>query len=97
MVGIIRLYQTVVSPAWPLLAPICGCRFTPTCSHYAAEAVARHGALAGTWLALRRLLKCNPLHPGGFDPVPASPWPKPPRAALRPRCTRASTPASSRG
>jgi len=88
LVGIIRLYQTLLSPAWPLLAPTCGCRFAPSCSHYAAEAVARHGAVAGSCLALRRLLKCNPLHPGGFDPVPSSLWLKPRLASPRPRCTR---------
>ncbi len=48
----------------------CACRFAPTCSEYAAEAVRVHGALAGAWLALRRLVKCTPLHPGGIDPVP---------------------------
>lgn len=70
LVGFIRLYQAVVSPALPFIAPTCGCRFSPTCSEYAAEAIAGHGVLAGTWLALRRLAKCTPLHPGGLDPVP---------------------------
>jgi putative membrane protein insertion efficiency factor len=51
--------------------PACGCRFTPTCSHYAAEAIRTHGAALGTALAAWRLLKCTPLHPGGHDPVPA--------------------------
>ncbi|MCB9495419.1 MAG: membrane protein insertion efficiency factor YidD [Fibrobacteria bacterium] len=49
------------------------CRFHPSCSHYALEAVERHGALRGTGLAARRLIKCHPLHPGGFDPVPDPP------------------------
>lgn len=55
-----------------LLAPLVGgyCRFTPSCSLYAAEAVRRHGAGRGSALALRRLLRCHPFHPGGFDPVP---------------------------
>jgi putative membrane protein insertion efficiency factor len=61
----IRGYQIVVSP---LLPP--SCRFTPSCSQYALEAVNRHGALKGTWLAARRLARCHPFHPGGFDPVP---------------------------
>jgi uncharacterized protein len=62
---LIRLYQVTLSP---LLGP--RCRFYPSCSQYALEAVRTHGALAGGWLALRRLLRCHPLHPGGYDPVP---------------------------
>ena len=61
----IRGYQIAVSP---LLPP--SCRFTPSCSQYALEAVNRHGAIKGTWLAGRRLARCHPFHPGGFDPVP---------------------------
>ncbi len=61
----LRFYQRAVSPA---LQP--RCRFYPTCSAYAVEAVERHGAARGTWLALRRLLKCAPWHPGGVDLVP---------------------------
>ncbi len=80
LLALIRLYQRFFSPALRVVGgAACGCRFTPTCSHYAAEAVATHGVLAGIWLAARRLLKCTPLHPGGFDPVPA------PRA---PTCVR---------
>lgn len=71
LLGGIWLYQRMVSPAIPaVFGPTCGCRFHPTCSHYAAEAVRSHGALTGAWLALRRLVRCTPLHPGGFDPVP---------------------------
>jgi putative membrane protein insertion efficiency factor len=69
--GLIRGYQQWVSPSLCALSgPGCGCRFTPSCSHYAAEAVQVRGVLAGSWLAVRRLAKCTPLHPGGFDPVP---------------------------
>lgn len=62
----IGLYQRFVSP---ILAP--RCRFHPTCSAYAAEAVSTHGALRGSWLALRRIARCHPWNPGGVDPVPA--------------------------
>jgi len=70
-VGLIHIYQRTVSPVLPaLFGPSCGCRFSPTCSHYAAEAVGAHGTLKGAWLTARRLVKCTPLHPGGHDPVP---------------------------
>lgn len=62
---LIRVYQRLLSP---LLGP--SCRFEPTCSHYAAECIARHGAARGGWLALRRLGRCHPFHSGGFDPPP---------------------------
>ena len=63
--AVIRSYQLLISP---LLPP--SCRFTPSCSQYALEAVGRHGAVRGTWLAACRLARCHPFHPGGFDPVP---------------------------
>jgi hypothetical protein len=70
-VGLIRIYQRTASPVLPVLfGPSCGCRFHPSCSHYAAEAVMTYGALKGAWLAARRMIKCTPLHPGGHDPVP---------------------------
>ncbi len=62
----LRLYQRVLSP----LKPVPSCRFHPTCSSYAVEAVQVHGALRGLWLAATRLLRCHPWHAGGFDPVP---------------------------
>jgi len=62
---LIRGYQRFVSPGLPP-----SCRFHPSCSQYALEAVTRHGALKGGWLAARRLARCHPFHPGGFDPVP---------------------------
>ena len=61
----IRAYQLLVSP---LLGP--RCRFYPSCSSYALEAIRTHGALRGTWLGGRRLLRCHPWNPGGLDPVP---------------------------
>jgi len=64
-VALLALYKRYLSP---LLPP--ACRFTPTCSAYAQEAIQRHGLLRGGWLAMRRLLRCQPFHPGGFDPVP---------------------------
>jgi putative membrane protein insertion efficiency factor len=65
LLGLIRFYSRAISPALPPR-----CRFYPTCSAYAAEAITRHGAGRGTWLALRRLVKCAPWHPGGVDLVP---------------------------
>ena len=61
----IRFYQRYVSP---MLPP--ACRLTPTCSQYAIEAIQKHGALKGLWLALRRLLRCHPWGGSGYDPVP---------------------------
>lgn len=68
--GLLWLYQKLVSPALHAVAPGCGCRFAPTCSHYAREALREHGLLAGLALSARRLAKCGPWHPGGLDPVP---------------------------
>nr|WP_231887746.1 membrane protein insertion efficiency factor YidD [Thermodesulfatator autotrophicus] len=70
----IKLYQILVSPLWPQC-----CRFYPSCSQYAFEAVSRFGVLKGSFLAIFRLLRCHPFSDGGFDPVPAKfPgwWPK---------------------
>lgn len=61
----IRFYQRFVSPALPNT-----CRFYPTCSQYGYEAIRRYGAFKGGWLTLKRLARCHPLHPGGYDPVP---------------------------
>ncbi|MCW3844607.1 membrane protein insertion efficiency factor YidD [Micromonospora yasonensis] len=58
-------YRRWISPALPAR-----CRFYPSCSAYAVEAVSRHGALRGAWLTVRRLSRCHPFHPGGYDPVP---------------------------
>jgi uncharacterized protein len=65
LAGLITLYQRFVSPAFPPR-----CRFYPTCSQYGKEAILRYGPFKGGYLAIRRLLRCHPLHPGGFDPVP---------------------------
>ena len=62
---IIRLYQLGISP---YIGPYC--RFTPTCSRYAYEAITKYGAVKGGYLTVRRLLKCHPFHEGGYDPVP---------------------------
>jgi len=64
LLGLIRFYQTCLSPFLPG-----SCRFTPTCSTYAAEALRKHGAARGTLLACRRLLRCHPFGPFGYDPV----------------------------
>ncbi|WP_413113685.1 membrane protein insertion efficiency factor YidD [Thaumasiovibrio sp. DFM-14] len=65
ILGLVRFYQLAISP---LLGP--RCRFTPTCSEYAIEAIKLHGGLKGSWFAAKRLLRCHPLNNGGFDPVP---------------------------
>lgn len=65
VIAAIRAYQRFVSPALPR-----SCRYHPTCSAYAIEALDRHGLLKGSWLAMRRVLRCHPFHPGGYDPVP---------------------------
>ena len=64
LLALIRFYRRQISPSTPP-----SCRFIPTCSEYALQAVEKYGALKGGWLALRRILKCHPLHKGGYDPV----------------------------
>ena len=64
LIALIRGYQLAISP---LLPP--SCRFTPTCSEYALKAIKKYGALRGVYLGARRLLRCHPFHPGGYDPV----------------------------
>jgi putative membrane protein insertion efficiency factor len=71
---LIRLYQKALSPAiLAVLGPSARCRFTPSCSQYALEAVRLHGVLIGSWLALRRLLRCHPWGDYGWDPPPQAP------------------------
>ena len=66
LLGMIRAYQKVISPALPSDT----CRFYPSCSHYGYQAIYKYGALKGTIMAIWRLLRCNPYNAGGFDPVP---------------------------
>jgi len=65
VLDLIKLYQTTISEVTPR-----SCRFQPTCSHYACEAIERHGFVKGGWLIIKRLARCNPFSKGGYDPVP---------------------------
>lgn len=65
LLAMVKFYRVAISP----YRPSC-CRFYPTCSQYALEAIEKHGALKGGYLSLRRILRCNPFHKGGYDPVP---------------------------
>ncbi|MGO9612023.1 MAG: membrane protein insertion efficiency factor YidD [Dissulfurispiraceae bacterium] len=64
LISLIRLYQYIISPVMPKC-----CRFTPSCSAYSLKAIKRYGFLKGLYLSLKRISKCHPLHPGGYDPV----------------------------
>lgn len=65
MLALLRFYKREISPMLPD-----ACRFRPTCSEYAMQAIQKYGALKGGYLAIRRILRCHPFHPGGYDPVP---------------------------
>lgn len=65
LMALIRFYRIFISP----LKPSC-CRFTPTCSEYALQAIEKYGALKGSWLAVKRIIRCNPFCKGGYDPLP---------------------------
>ncbi|QQB74259.1 membrane protein insertion efficiency factor YidD [Fusobacterium canifelinum] len=65
LILLIRFYQKFISPMFPAK-----CRFYPTCSQYTLEAIKEHGAIKGTYLGIKRILKCHPFHEGGYDPVP---------------------------
>ncbi|MFY8184583.1 MAG: membrane protein insertion efficiency factor YidD [Bacteroidia bacterium] len=64
-IALVKFYQSVISPHTPA-----ACRFQPTCSQYSIEALKKHGALKGGWLSLKRIFKCHPWGPHGYDPVP---------------------------
>jgi putative membrane protein insertion efficiency factor len=64
--GLIRLYQRTLSPYIPS-----GCRYDPTCSHYTYEAISKHGFFVGIWLGIKRISRCHPFGPSGYDPVPS--------------------------
>lgn len=75
LIGLIRAYRLFLSPVLPM-----SCRYEPSCSHYACDAIARHGAIRGTWLAAARIVRCHPWGGAGYDPVPE-------RVTLRPAWT----------
>jgi hypothetical protein len=68
LILVVRAYQILLSPLLPA-----ACRYQPTCSHYAIEALEKHGALRGSWLAIKRIGRCHPFRAGGYDPVPDPP------------------------
>ena len=76
LIGLLKAYRAVISPIYGQV-----CRYHPSCSAYALEAVTVHGSIKGSWLALRRVLRCHPWTPGGYDPVP-------PRSEPHPKLTR---------
>ena len=65
LIFIVKIYQKLLSPFLPN-----SCRFYPTCSHYSVEALQKYGAVKGGWLSVKRISRCHPFHPGGYDPVP---------------------------
>ena len=68
LITLIKGYRLLISPLFPP-----ACRFHPTCSQYAIEALETFGIVQGSWLALKRILRCHPYHPGGYDPIPPKP------------------------
>ena len=93
LVLMIRIYRRFISPLFGRV-----CRFEPTCSAYAVDCLQHHGALRGVWLTLRRLSRCHPFHPGGYDPPPQPPGtPHRPADALGPEaCAPTHAPSSGR-
>jgi len=87
LIGLIRAYQRLISP---LFLPTC--RYTPTCSSYAVEAIARFGPWQGTYLAVRRILRCHPFAAGGYDPVPEASSPEQSRGDRPTPCDQHSEP-----
>lgn len=65
LIGIVRIYQTIISPFFPAT-----CRYVPTCSHYAVEAIQKHGPIKGGWMGIKRIASCHPWGGSGYDPVP---------------------------
>ncbi|MFW5995749.1 MAG: membrane protein insertion efficiency factor YidD [Halanaerobiaceae bacterium] len=64
IIGLIKIYQKIISPWFPK-----SCRFHPTCSSYARQAIKKYGVICGSWMGIRRILRCHPFNPGGYDPL----------------------------
>ena len=88
LMGLVQIYRYTLSPLLHWIVPGSGCRFAPSCSVYALDALRAHGAIRGTWLAFRRFMRCHPWGGHGFDPVPPS--------AVKPCCSGKHSSAAHR-
>lgn len=92
LIGFLKAYRALISPLYGQV-----CRYHPSCSAYALEAVTAHGSLRGVWLALRRLVRCNPWSYGGYDPVPPARRTPDPESSRRSSLCEGTTPTRAQG